>query len=145
MLDVGATAPDFGLPEFRSGTVLLAFFKISCPTCQLALPFLERISDLAGRAAPRIVAVSQDDQAGTDQFRRRFGISLETVLDAGPAYRASKLYGISSVPSLFLIEEDGRISLASAGFSRQDFESIGGRFGIQIFRPGENVPFFRPG
>jgi peroxiredoxin len=145
MLAVGATAPDFGLPEFGSGPVLLAFFKISCPTCQMALPFLERISKGASDTAPRIVAVSQDDQTGTDQFRRRFGISFETVLDTAPAYRASKLYGISSVPSLFLVEGDGRISLASAGFSREDFETIGGRFGVEVFQPGENVPFFKPG
>ncbi|HKD06371.1 MAG TPA: TlpA disulfide reductase family protein [Bryobacteraceae bacterium] len=142
MLAVGATAPDFGLPEFGNGPVLLAFFKISCPTCQLAFPFLQRMADTNG---PRIVAISQDDQVGTDQFRRRFGISLETVLDPGPVYRASKLYGISSVPSLFLVEGDGRISLASAGFSREDFESLGGRFGVEVFKPGENVPFFRPG
>jgi peroxiredoxin len=145
MLAVGATAPDFGLPEFKDGPLLLAFFKISCPTCQLTLPFLQRIADGGSANTPRIVAVSQDDQSGTDQFRRRFGISMETVLDPAPAYRASKLYAISTVPSLFLVEGDGRISLASAGFSRQDFESLGGRFGVEVFKPGEDVPFFKPG
>src|SRR5579871_1233513 len=145
MLAVGATAPDFGVPGFGMGPVLLAFFKISCPTCQLALPFLQRISDGAAGTGPRIVAVSQDDQTGTDQFRRRFAISLETVLDPAPAYHASRMYAISSVPSLFLVESDGRVSLASAGFSREDFESLGGRFGVEVFKPGENVPFFRPG
>jgi len=145
MLAVGATAPDFGLPEFKSGPALLAFFKISCPTCQLALPFLQRIADGAVANGARIVGISQDDQSGTDQFRRRFGISFETVLDPAPAYAASKRYAISSVPSLFLVERDGRISLASAGFSREDFEKIGGRFGVEVFKPGENVPFFRPG
>ncbi len=31
------------------GPVLLAFFKVSCPTCQLTLPYLQRIS---GREGP---------------------------------------------------------------------------------------------
>ena len=54
MLAAGAQAPDFRLRDLsgRQRTrfeisggkpVLLAFFKVSCPTCQYAFPFLERI------------------------------------------------------------------------------------------------------
>ena len=47
-------APQFDLPGLAgdrtslpdllvSGPVLLAFFKVTCPTCQLTFPFLERL------------------------------------------------------------------------------------------------------
>jgi peroxiredoxin len=151
MLAEGGRAPDFEFSDgslsdaLKSGPVLLAFFKISCPTCQLAFPFLQRLADGAGPGAPRLIAISQDDAKGTKQFSDRFRISLPTVLDAAPAYRISNLYAIRNVPTLYLIEPDGRISMAVAGFSKAHWESLGDRFGTQVFRSGEQVPALRPG
>lgn len=59
-LAVGAKAPDFELKtldgkrvslneELARGAVVLAFFKVSCPTCQYAFPFLERLHRAYGR------------------------------------------------------------------------------------------------
>jgi peroxiredoxin len=60
-LAVGARAPDFELKtldgkrgwlgeELSRGPVVLAFFKVSCPTCQYAFPFLERLHKAYGRS-----------------------------------------------------------------------------------------------
>jgi len=146
VLAEGTIAPDLAIGDWSlaqalgNGPVLLAFFKISCPTCQLAFPYLDR---LAG--ASQLIAISQDDRTGTDQFRRRFHVSMPMQLDPGPAYRASNLYGIRNVPSLFLIEPNGVISLAVTGFSKPHLEQLGERFGVPVFRAGEEVPLFRPG
>jgi peroxiredoxin len=146
MLAEGAVAPDLTIGEWslaaslKKGPVLLAFFKIACPTCQLTMPFLER---LAGAA--QVVAISQDDRTGTDQFRKRFHVAMPAVLDGGPAYTASNLYGIRNVPSLFLVEPNGKISMASTGFSKAHLEQLGERFGVPVFRAGEDIPVFRPG
>jgi peroxiredoxin len=151
MLDAGVSAPDFEIDGFslgearRNGPVLLAFFKVSCPTCQLAFPFLQRMSEGSNAGGPRLVAISQDDRSKTEQFRQRFNISVETLIDAAPGYQASNLYGLRNVPSLFLVEPDGRISTAFAGFSKADFEKLGERFGARVFRPDERVPEFQPG
>jgi peroxiredoxin len=150
MLAEGAIAPDFALGEFRladalkKGPVLLAFFKISCPTCQMAFPFLQRLAD-GMPPGLQIVAVSQDDRTGTDQFLRHFRISLPTILDPAPLYLASNLFGIRNVPALFLIEPDGAISRAVAGFSKAYLDELSDRFDVPVFRAGENVPSFRPG
>jgi peroxiredoxin len=146
MLAEGAIAPDLTIGEWslaaalKNGPVLLVFFKISCPTCQLTLPFVERLA-----AAVQLVAISQDDRTGTDQFRKRFNVALPAVLDAGPVYRASNLYEIRNVPSLFLVEPDGEISMAVTGFSKTHFEMLGRRFGVPVFRAGESAPVFQPG
>ena len=61
-LERGTTAPDFTLPAMDGKQfslrealarrpVLAAFFKISCPTCQYALPFLQRIYKAHGSKA----------------------------------------------------------------------------------------------
>jgi len=127
----------------KNGPVLLALFKVSCPVCQLALPFLERMS---ANNALQIVAISQDDVNSTTAFHERFGITLPTLLDeAREGYPVSNAFGISSVPTLFLVETDGTISHSFAGFSKRDFEEIGKRINVPPFRPDEYVPEFKAG
>jgi peroxiredoxin len=151
MLAEGSAAPDFRLGEWslneslKGGPVLLVFFKISCPTCQFALPFVQRLADQAGAGTPQVVAISQDDSKGTGQFAAHFGIGMPMLLDGAPAYTASNLYRLQNVPTLYLIEPDGRISLAVSGFSKARLEQLGERFGGSPFRTGENVPALRPG
>jgi len=49
------------------------------------------------------------------------------------------------VPSLFLVEQDGKISKAFQGFSKRDIEALGERAGSPIFRPEDNVPEWKAG
>ena len=60
-----------------TGPVVLAFFKVSCPVCQLTLPFLGR---LAGGEL-QIVPVSQDDPDATERFLNEFGLYLSALFD----------------------------------------------------------------
>jgi peroxiredoxin len=152
MLIAGRQAPDFELSDlqgkshqssklFTEGATLVVIFKSSCPVCQLALPFLERIKD---SAALRIVLVSQDDAKTAAKFLDHFGISITTLLD-GRGYPVSNTYEIETVPSLFLVDQGGVITKSWAGFSKADMEALGTFAGTALFRPGENVPLFTPG
>jgi peroxiredoxin len=155
MLAEGALAPDFELRSVVSGEskglrqnllasgnpVLLAFFKISCPVCQFAFPFLQRI---AGGELLTVAGISQDDVGGTSEFNEEFGISLESFIDPRP-YRVSSAYRITNVPSMFLVEPDGRISRTSVGFSKAALEEFGRRAGMAPFHDDELIPAFRPG
>ena len=142
MLSAGSNAPAVSLLAGIRGPVLLVFYKISCPVCQMTLPFLERIA----RGSLPIVAVSQDDEAATRRFQSRFGVTLTTLFDReDDGYPASKAFGITHVPSLFLVERDGKISLASEGFVKADLESIALRAALPIFRADEPVPAWKAG
>src|SRR5579885_624070 len=88
MIAAGSLAPEFTLDRLGGGRLslrqilehgpaLLAFYKISCPVCQLTLPFLNRIA-----AGPLpVIAISQDDENGTAKFQEKFQITLPTLLD----------------------------------------------------------------
>ncbi|MFZ5925831.1 MAG: TlpA family protein disulfide reductase [Acidobacteriota bacterium] len=153
MLSKGQTAPDFELERLEGGRISLrqvlergpaaiVFFKASCPTCQLALPFLDR---MRGGALP-VYAVSQDDAARTREFLRQFPVGLPVLLDAAAAgYPASSAFGIEYVPSLFVIEVDRTISESCEVFDRRVYEALGARAGRLIFQPGESVPLYKPG
>jgi peroxiredoxin len=153
MLSAGARAPSFSLfdldgnPQIlveilEHGPVLLALYKISCPTCQLAMPYIERISS----GSLRVIAISQDDSGGTSRFMQKFGLTMVTLLDREEdGYPVSNAFGIAHVPSLFVVERDRTISLASSGFSKRDLEEIGKRAGGEMFRPEDHVPEWKAG
>jgi peroxiredoxin len=125
------------------GPALLAFYKISCPVCQLTAPYLERLS---ANNTLQVIGISQDDASATRGFANRFRLTFPMLLDlSNEDYPASNAYGITSVPSLFLVESDGTISRAFAGFSKRDFESIGARAGVTLFGPDDHVPEWKAG
>jgi peroxiredoxin len=147
MIGVGSAAPVFRLGSFSlenlTAPVLIAFFKIACPTCQLAFPYLQR---LAERGGPRIVGISQDDVAGTEEFKAAFGVNFETVRDPPEAgYAVSNAYGLEYVPALLLVEPDGNVSWKSEGFAKADLESLAARWGVTLFDSHDRVPNYKPG
>ena len=154
MLSVGTSAPEFRLRELTGGErsladvvsrgpALLAFFKSSCPVCQLTLPFLERLKD---NGKLQIIAVSQDNAATTAEFRDEFSVSMPTLLDDSKAgYPASNAFQITHVPTMFQVEPDGTISQAWTGWSKADMVALGERAGKSVLEPGEQVPLYRPG
>jgi peroxiredoxin len=153
MLGEGERAPDFELEDLSGGRrapapkpVLLAFFKVSCPTCQLTFPFLERLYRSRTNRKIGMCAISQDDAESTCEFHAEFGISMPTLLDKEEdGYPVSNAYGLTHVPSLFLVEPDGTISRALVGFEKKGMEELGRRLGGEPFEPGEYVPEWKAG
>lgn len=153
-LAAGAEAPTFtledmsgrthGLAEIVSaGPAVVAIYKISCPICQMTLPYLDRL--LKGTAL-QVIAISQDGPVGTSRFQEKFGLKMPMLLDREDAgYPVSNAFGISHVPSIFLVEREGVISLSSDGFVKRDLEALGKRAGVEIFRADENVPEWKAG
>ncbi len=150
MIQPGLPAPAIELPDLdgvmhnlqdglRNGPVILAFYRVSCPTCQMTFPFLDRLA-----ASANLVAISQDDTRDSREFNQRFGISVPTLLDARP-YAASNAYQITNVPSIFVVETDGNISAAIHGFNKAALEKLADRFGVAVFRETDRVPDLRPG
>ena len=162
-LGTGAKAPEFELNTregkkfsvtevLRRGPVVLAFFKVSCPTCQYALPFLERLYKAYGNKGVTLVGVSQNDAKDTAAFAKEFGITFPILLDDTHSYPVSNAYGLTNVPTIFWIEQDGDIELSSVGWVKADFEQINRKMAEQgklapapAFKPGEDVRDFRPG
>jgi peroxiredoxin len=162
-LTAGTKAPDFELKaldgrsfvlrdELTSGPVVLAFFKAGCPTCQYTFPFLERLERAYGHKGVRIIGVSQNDPKHTAAFTKEFGVTFPVLLDDTEKYPASNAYGLTNVPSIFWIAQDGQIEVSSVGWVKADFTEISRKMAAAgnippatVFQPGEDVRDFRAG
>jgi peroxiredoxin len=90
-LTAGTKAPPFELlttngtkfslaDSLTRGPVVAAFFKISCPVCQYAFPYWERIYKSYGNSGKlTIVGISQNEKNDTVEFNRRSSQSPRTV------------------------------------------------------------------
>lgn len=162
-LTPGSAAPDFALPTLDGqqfslkealsrGPVIVAFFKISCPVCQYAFPFLERIYKNSGNKGVTIVGISQDNRRDTNAFMKEFGITFPVLLEDTASYQTSNAYGLTNVPTVLWIAPDGEVEISSVGWSRPDIEQIyrkisemNGGVAPPLFRSGEDVRDFRAG
>jgi peroxiredoxin len=159
---VGHVAPGFTLKSLdgkeyalgkllEKGPVVAAFFKISCPVCQFTFPYLQRLAERYAGDSATVIGISQDDARGTKEFNREYGVTFPTLLD-DDGYPASNAYGLSMVPTIFLIESDGKVRVSSMGFDRTDLEKIAAELSQRrkiaaapLFRADEVVPAQKPG
>ena len=158
----GTTAPDFSLKALDGATyslaslrargpVVLAFFKISCPVCQFTFPFLQRIADRFAGKNISLLGVSQDDVRDTRDFNQEFGVRFPTVIDRD-GYPVSNAYGLTNVPTVFLIAPDGKVRIECMGFDKAGLEQIAGELSqhekvaaAPLFGQDEVVPDYKPG
>jgi peroxiredoxin len=142
----------YSLDSFLArGPVALAFFKISCPVCQFTFPFLQRISERFAGQGASVIAVSQDDARSTKEFNQEYGVTFPTLLDDN-GYPVSNAYGLTNVPTLFLISPDGTVKVSAMGFDKAALETISNEFAQHrklatspLFLPDEIVPAYKPG
>jgi peroxiredoxin len=151
---VGTRAPEFRLKRLEggeaaladllgSGPALLTFFKVSCPVCQMTLPFLDRIHAGGGL---RVYGVSQDDLPETRAFAEEYGLRFPMLLDAeDERFPASNAYGISHVPTTLLVEPDGTVGRLVEGWVKQDVLWLGARAGVNPIGAGDSVPEWKAG
>jgi len=154
LLRVGSHAPEFRLERLgggeaaladllAAGPALLAFFKISCPVCQMTLPFLERIQVGGGL---RIYGISQNDARDTREFARHYGLRFPMLLDSeDKRFPASNAYGISHVPTTFLVEPDGMVGRVIEGWIKEDILWLGARAGVNPIGADDAVPEWKAG
>jgi peroxiredoxin len=163
-LPSGAKAQEFALTSttgkpvilselMKRGPVVLAFFKVSCPTCQYAFPYLERLAQLHKPEAVSFLGISQDNLADTQAFMKKYGVTFTVAVDDSQRYIVSNAYKLTNVPTAYLVDRDGKIQVSSVGWARKDIEDLNLKLSMMdaaqqqhpIFKPGEEVAEYKAG
>ena len=148
LLAIGTIAPEIPGVEFGSGPVGLFFFKVTCPTCQLAAPVMRGFEE---SFPGHVVGVGQDPMSTLERFAEEFDMGIRVVEDQRP-YRASAAYDLDSVPTLYLIGDDARVLDVVGAWDRDGFNRVAGvladRLGqapVVVSSPDDGLPDFKPG
>lgn len=153
-VELGDKFPDFTIDgadtqALRSGRPLIvAFWKASCPTCRLTLPFLDRIQDAYPMA--KVLGVCQDGEGQMRECVDSLGIRFSQVSDADLAITRS--FAIDVVPTTFLTGPSGVVLASCRSWDQSMIEAISREIArmlkvaaVRIVREDDGVPAFKPG
>lgn len=161
MLQTGHQAPSFALPDlsdtirnFQAGQngkpALLVFFETDCPTCRLTFPYLNRLAASIGTDAFDLTGISQDDAVATKAFTEQLQLSFPVLLDRD--LTVSRQYDPQAVPTLFLLDKDGRVTLSQIAFDKAELNALAARLcqmldlePLEIAEPYDGAPQSKPG
>jgi peroxiredoxin len=129
------------ISAYRAGhPAIVVFFETDCPTCQLALPYLNA---LAG-AHTQVIGISQDDEPSTAKFVREVGINYPVALDHG--LELSRTFDPQSVPTFYLLDANGAVAQSLIGFDKAGLNSLAQSLGQgPIALPDDGAPAWKPG
>jgi hypothetical protein len=147
-LQVGEDAPEISGVAFGDGPRGLFFYKVTCPTCQLAAPVMQHFE----RAFPsRIVGIGQDPASMLKRFAEEYDMGIASIEDA-PPYAISDAYAVESVPTLCLVGDDGRVIESVGAWDRDGFNrvaatlaSLTGADPVLVSTAADGRPPFKPG
>lgn len=125
----------------------VVFYKVTCPTCQMAAPAMERLHRAYGE---RFSGVVQDPAEEAEAFAREQGVTFGATPDL-PPYELSESFRVAVVPTVFVVA-DGVVhdvveSWDRAGWNRAAarLADLLGAEAIQVSEEGDGLPPFRPG
>ncbi len=129
------------LPAYRPGNkAVLVFFETDCPTCQLALPYLNALA----KDNIQVIAISQDSEASTREFVRQMGISYPVELD--PGLNLSRAFDPQSVPTIYRLDENGAVAQTLAGLDKAGLNELAQALGHAPIAPAnDGAPAWKPG
>ena len=147
-LQIGDVAPGVPGVRFDDGPVGLFFYKVTCPTCQIAAPTMAAFDQLS---PGRVLGIGQDPAPDLERFRERYGMGITSIEDA-PPYPLSDAYAIESVPTLYLVADGGRVVESVGAWDREGFNrvaaSLAERLGVEpivVSPEDDGRPDFKPG
>jgi cytochrome c biogenesis protein CcmG/thiol:disulfide interchange protein DsbE len=121
-------APDFTLPDindnklslskFKGKIVILNFWATWCPPCKKEIPELNKIYAEYKDKGIEIIGITLDKPEKVKEFMEKQNIDYPVVIGSR---EISKDYGnIVSIPTLFIIDKQGRIYKKNIGFKGGD-------------------------
>ena len=133
LLKVGTQAPNFELPppegkkvqlsDFKGKYVLIDFWASWCPDCRRISPNVEAIAKAYQGKDLAVVAVSFDiDKEAWVKYINRNGAPINEVhvseLKKMKESAVAKAFGVQWIPSLYLLDKDGKVLLATVEVSK---------------------------
>ena len=107
------------LSDFRGKVVVLNFWATWCPPCIAEAPDLVEVSNAYKDKGVQFIGVSDDDVSALEKFVSDYGIEYPILLD-GSIDRIMPKWGISAIPTTFILNGNGEIVFKKVGMMSRD-------------------------
>jgi peroxiredoxin len=133
-LEEGDRAPAFKLPALEGGgevslaqykgkVIWLDFWASWCPPCLTSLPELERLRKEMPASKFQIVAINLDEKPKKAlKFLAKHPVGYPSASD--PDGKLPETFGLETMPTSYLIDENGVIRWVHKGFRQGDIDKI---------------------
>ncbi len=131
LLEVGSVAPDWRLkdPEgkehtlsdLRGKVVVLDFWATWCGPCRMTMPAIESLHRKFRGKDVAVFGLSAWDQGEPARYMREKGYTYGLLLEAD---KVAEEYGVTGLPTIYVIGTDGRILAAHVGFDEKAEEKL---------------------
>jgi peroxiredoxin/outer membrane lipoprotein-sorting protein len=129
---VGKLAPDFALRDLdgndvrlsalRGKPVLLDFWATWCKPCQNELPLVEMLHRSLKENGLAVLTVDDEPPEISGAFLKRFGYTIPALTD--PHQETAHRYHVYGLPTLILIDREGKIVFYEVDFSSEKLRDI---------------------
>jgi peroxiredoxin len=107
------------LSSYRGKDVMVVFWATWCPPCKVEVPNLIELRKQIGEDELAIIAISNEDPGTLKAFVNDKGINYSVASIAGTML-PSPFSDVSSIPTTFYIDRNGRIKLVAVGLVELD-------------------------
>jgi thiol-disulfide isomerase/thioredoxin len=133
-ISVGDTAPNFKLPRletkgnielksYRGKVVYVDFWASWCGPCRLSLPVLNTLRKKYRKQGFEVIAINLDEEKSEAMaFLKEFPVAYPTARDVTGT--TPDQYGLQGMPTAYLIDRKGKVSLIHEGFKKTDSREL---------------------
>ena len=130
----GDVAPDFLLPVLGEGSPkslsashgkvrYLDFWASWCPPCRVSIPDIVALQEELGGTRFEVIAINVDERIDDAmKFLKRYPVNYDVLSD--PKGTAASAYALPGMPTSFVLDPEGRVTLVHVGYKRGDMTAI---------------------
>ena len=114
----------FSKKMYGNEWILVDFYATWCENCNEELPHVEDLYAEFGDRGFNVLLMATDAE-GLDvvvPFFNQKPTTLQILIDK--YQKASGAFGVEALPSMFLIDLDGKVAMKTVGFHEEDIENI---------------------
>ena len=126
-IEIGSEAADFQLKDLegreiqlkslRGSVVLLNFWATWCGPCRLEMPVIEKLHQQLHGKGLRVFGVNDEEIDTIREYIAEHEYSFPTLVDTDQ--QAMNLYRIRGIPTMVVIDREGKIAQYRLGLSRE--------------------------
>jgi len=95
------------LSDFRGKVVLLSFWASWCPPCRAELPTIAKLHEAFKDKGVVVFGVNDEDKGTARKYLEKASLDLPTLDDSSE--KAHRLYHVSAIPTVYVIDANGKV------------------------------------